>query len=120
MDNKVVKVIEDEIERQVLEIPDMQLGVDEYSTMARGISDLTKAVSEYRKETIEAEAKQAEVKRDTILNSITAGVSVGGLLLGIAEFVKRQEWIKAGFIFEETGSFCTQTMKHLFTGIFKK
>lgn len=112
------KVIRDEIERQTKELSDMN--PDDYAKMSKGIADLTKAVTDYEKSRDDAEAEKAKVKRDTILNSVTAGVSVGGLALGVAEFIKKQEWIKQGFIFEQTGSICSSTFKHIFTNIFKK
>ncbi len=114
------KVIKEEIERQTKELPDMNLGPDDYAKMSKGIADLTKAVTDYEKSRDEAEAEKAKVKRDTIINSVTASVSVGGLALGIAEFIKKQEWIKQGFIFEQTGSICSSTFKHIFSNIFKK
>ena len=114
------KVIREEIERQTKELPDMNLGPDDYAKMSKGISDLTKAVTDYEKSRDDAEAEKAKVKRDTIINSITTGVSVGGLALGIAEFIKKQEWIRQGFIFEQTGSICSSTFKHIFSNIFKK
>lgn len=114
------KVIRDEIERQTKELPDMNLGPDDYAKMSKGIADLTKAVTDYEKSRDDTEAEKAKVKRDTIFNGVTAGVSVGGLALGVAEFIKKQEWIKQGFIFEQTGSICSSTFKHIFSNIFKK
>ncbi len=114
------KVIRDEIERQTKELPDMNLGPDDYAKMSKGIADLTKAVTDYEKSRDDTEAEKAKVKRDTIINSVTAGVSIGGLTLGIAEFIKKQEWIKQGFMFEQTGSICSQTFKHIFANVFKK
>lgn len=114
------KVIRDEIERQTKELPDMNLGPDDYAKMSKGIADLTKAVTDYEKSRDDAEAEKAKVKRDTIINSVTAGVSVGGLALGVVEFIKKQDWIRQGFVFEQTGSICSQTFKHIFGGIFKK
>ena len=118
--DKFTMVIKEEIERQTKELPNMDLGPDDYAKMSKGIADLTKAVTDYEKGQAEAEAEKAKVKRDTILNSVTTGVSVGGLFLGIAEFVKKQEWIRQGFIFEQTGSICSSTFKHIFSNIFKK
>ena len=112
------KVIRDEIERQTKELPDMS--PDDYVKMSKGIADLTKAVTDYEKSRADTEAEKAKVKRDTILNGVTAGVSVGGLALGVAEFIKKQEWIRQGFVFEQTGSICSQTFKHIFSNIFKK
>lgn len=113
-------VIKEEIERQTKELPNMDLGPDDYAKMSKGIADLTKAVTDYEKGQAEAEAEKAKVKRDTILNSVTTGVSIGGLFLGIAEFIKKGEWIKQGFVFEQTGSICSTTFKHIFGSIFKK
>ena len=112
------KVIRDEIERQTKELAN--LGPDDYTKISKSVADLTKAVTDYEKSRDDAEAEKTKVKRDTILNSVTAGVSVGGLMLGIAEFVKKQEWIQQGFIFEQTGSICSSTFKHIFSNIFKK
>lgn len=114
------KVIREEIERQTKELPNMNLGANDYAQMSKGIADLTKAVTDYEKSRDDAEAEKAKVKRDTIINSVTAGVSVGGLALGVMEFIKKQDWIRQGFVFEQTGSFCSQTFKHIFGGIFKK
>ena len=114
------KVIRDEIERQTKELSNMNLGPDDYEKVSKGIADLTKAVTDYEASRNEAEAEKAKVKRDTILNSVAAGVSVGGLALGVAEFIKKQEWIRQGFVFEQTGSICSQTFKHIFGSIFKK
>lgn len=114
------KVIKEEIERQTKELPNMNLGPEDYSKMSKGIADLTKAVTDYEKSRDDAEAEKAKVKRDTIINSVTASVSVGGLFLGIAEFIKKGEWIKQGFVFEQTGSICSTTFKHIFGSIFKK
>ena len=114
------KVIREEIERQTKELPNMNLGPDDYAKMSKGIADLTKVVTDYEASRDNAEAEKAKVKRDTIVSSVTTGVSVGGLALGIAEFIKKQEWIKQGFIFEQTGSICSSTFKHIFTSIFKK
>ena len=114
------KVIRTEIERQTKELPDMNLGPDDYAKMSKGIADLTKAVTDYEASRDNAEAEKAKVKRDTIINGVTASVSVGGLFLGIAEFIKKGEWIKQGFVFEQTGSICSTTFKHIFSNIFRK
>ena len=68
----------------------------------------------------EALAAEREFKRDTIIKSLEAGVAVGGLGVTIASLISREKWLKAGFELETTGTFTVQTLKLLFSSLFKK
>ena len=68
----------------------------------------------------EALAAEREYKRDTIIKSLEAGVAVGTLGVTVANLVSREKWLRAGFELEQTGTFTVQTLKLLFSSLFKK
>ena len=120
MKAEIKEKLEDYISRQLNDIQGLAVGGDLHQTAIEDISTTVSTIQVIEKEERDILAAEREFKRDTIIKSLEAGVAVGGLGVTIASLISREKWLKAGFELEQTGTFAVQTLKLLFSSLFKK
>ena len=120
MKAEIKEKLEDYISRQLNDIQGSAVGGDLHHSAIEDISTTVSTIQAIEKDEREALAAEREFKRDTIIKSLEAGVAVGGVGVTIASLISRERWLKAGFELEQTGTFTVQTLKLLFSSLFKK
>ena len=120
MKAEIKEKLEDYMFRQLNDIQGLAVGGDLHQTAIEDISATVSTIQAIEKDEREALAAEREFKRDTIIKSLEASVAVGGLGVTIASLISREKWLKAGFELEQTGTFTVQTLKLLFSSLFKK
>lgn len=88
--------------------------------VAEGAAMFAKVLEEAENSDRENDIRYRELKRDTIFRAIESACSIGTIGLGVAAYISKEKWIKAGFQLEQTGTFTVQTFKTIFMSIFKK
>ena len=120
MREEIIKKLEDNAVYQLDNANTLAIGGELHQTAIEDIATTVSTIQSIEKEEREALAAEREFKRDTIIKSLEAGVAVGGLGVTIASLISRERWLKAGFELEQTGTFTVQTLKLLFSSLFKK
>ena len=120
MKAEIKEKLEDYISRQLNDIQGLAVGGDLHQTAIEDISTTVSTIQAIEKDEREALAAEREFKRDTIIKSLEAGVAVGTLGVTVANLVSREKWLRAGFELEQTGTFTVQTLKLLYSSLFKK
>lgn len=120
MKAEIKEKMEEYISRQLNDIQNLAVGSSSHKTAIEDIGTTVSAIQAIEKDEREALAAEREFKRDTIIKSLEAGVTVGTLGLSVASLLSREKWLKAGFELEQTGTFTVQTLKLLFNSLFKK
>ena len=120
MREEIKEKLEDYMFRQLNDIQGLAVGGEFHQSAIEDISTTVSTIQAIEKEEREALAAEREFKRDSIIKSLEAGVAVGTLGLSIANLVSRERWLQAGFELEKTGTFTVQTLKLLFSSLFKK
>jgi len=125
---KSLKVrLEKSIGCQLDKLDTMDVTTGAYKNAVEGVTELARVLEEVDNNELEHsikvsenDIKYLELKRDTIIKAIESACGIGTLGLGVATFLSREKWIKAGFQLEQTGTFTVQTFKTIFMSIFKK
>ncbi len=122
--------LEEELSRQLDELADFHVGTDEQRKAINNLEVLYRLKLEEDKLDVsyneglkknEIEEKKLEItksenqeKKDNISKDrwVKIGLEAGGLVLPLLFYGK---WMKAGFKFEETGTFVSQTFRGLFS-----
>lgn len=120
MKAEIKEKLEDYVNRQLNDIQGLAVGGELHQTAIEDISTTVLTVQAIEKDEREALAAEREFKRDTIIESLEVGAALGTLGLSIASLISREKWLKAGFELEQTGTFTVQTLKLLFSSLFKK
>ena len=120
MKTEIKEKLEDYMSRQLNDIEHLAVGGKLHQTAIKDIATTVSTIQAIKKDEREALAAEREFRRDSIIKSLEAGVAVGTLGLSIASLVSREKWLKAGFELEQTGTFTVQTLKLLFSSLFKK
>ena len=120
MREEIIKKLEDNAVYQLDNVNSLAIGGELHQTAIEDIATTVSTIQSIEKEEREALAAEREFKRDSIIKSLEAGVAVGGLGVTIASLISRERWLKAGFELEQTGTFTVQTLKLLFSSLFKK
>ena len=120
MREEIIKKLEDNVVYQLDNVNTLAIGGELHQTAIEDIATTVSTIQSIEKEEREALAAKQEYKRDTIIKSLEAGVSVATLGVTVANLVSREKWLRAGFELEKTGTFTVQTLKLLFSSMFKK
>lgn len=127
MEKDLKERLEKSICVQLVKLDNTDVTTSAYRNAVEGVTELAKVLEEADRNDLENsikisenDIKYRELKRDTIIKSIESVCSIGTLGLGVAAFLSREKWIKAGFQLEQTGTFTVQTFKTIFMSIFKK
>ena len=120
MREEIIKKLEDNAVYQLDNVNSLAIGGELHQTAIEDIATTVSTIQSIEKEEREALAAKQEFKRDTIIKSLEAGVSVATLGVTVANLVSREKWLHAGFELEKTGTFTVQTLKLLFSSMFKK
>lgn len=123
MSDKIERMLEEEIEREIEKLSSLEPWGDEYSTVVEALTKLYKLRIEETKNAKEAELKEQQIddeaelrgsqlERDTKHQYLKLGVEIAGL---ISTLLFNGVWMKRGFRFEETGSFTSTTFRTLFS-----
>ena len=120
MKAEIKEKLEDYMFRQLNDIQGLAVGGEFHQSAIEDINTTVSTIQAIEKDEREALAAEREYKRDTIIKSLEAGVAVGTLGVTVASLISREKWLKAGFELEQTGTFTVQTLKLLFSSLFKK
>lgn len=120
MKAEIKEKLEDYMSRQLNDIQGLAVGGEIHQSAIEDISTTVSTIQAIEKDEREAIAAEREFKRDTIIKSLEAGVAVGTFGVTVASLISREKWLKAGFELEQTGTFTVQTLKMLFSSLFKK
>ena len=120
MREEIIKKLEDNAVYQLDNVNSLAIGGELHQTAIEDIAATVSTIQSIEKEEREALAAEREFKRDSIIKSLEAGVSVATLGVTVANLVSREKWLRAGFELEKTGTFTVQTLKLLFSSMFKK
>lgn len=120
MREEIIKKLEDNAVYQLDNVNSLAIGGELHQTAIEDIATTVSTIQSIEKEEREALAAEREFKRDSIIKSLEAGVSVATLGVAVANLVSREKWLRAGFELEKTGTFTVQTLKLLFGTMFKK
>ena len=120
MREEIIKKLEDNAVYQLDNVNSLAIGGELHQTAIEDIATTVSTIQSIEKEEREALAAEREFKRDSIIKSLEAGVSVATLGVTVANLVSREKWLRAGFELEKTGTFTVQTLKLLFSSMFKK
>ena len=120
MKAEIKEKLENYMFRQLNDIQGLAVGGEFHQSAIEDISTTVSTIQAIEKDEREALAAKQEFKRDTIIKSLEAGVAVGTLGVTVASLISREKWLKAGFELEQTGTFTVQTLKMLFSSLFKK
>ena len=120
MREEIIKKLEDNAVYQLDNVNSLAIGGELHQTAIEDIATTVSTIQSIEKEEREALAAEREFKRDSIIKSLEAGVAVGTLGVTVASLISREKWLKAGFELEQTGTFTVQTLKLLFSSLFKK
>ena len=120
MKAEIKEKLEDYMSRQLNDIEHLAVGGELHQTAIEDIATTVSTIQAIEKDEREALTAEREFRRDSIIKSLEAGIAVGTLGLSIASLVSREKWLKAGFELEQTGTFTVQTLKLLFSSLFKK
>ena len=127
---EIKKMIDAEIAKRIEEVSKLKPGTDEYSIAVNNLAVLHRLRIDEEKIEIDSEdrrekrrieenlnndryqmdyrAKEEELKDKTVNRYWTMGLEAGMFLLTMAF---RSHWMKQGFLFEETGTFTSDTFK---------
>jgi len=113
MKKEVKKLLDQEVEKEILALKDMEPGTHEHAQGVEDAARLLTATEEAKKYEAEAHARRIEPWLGFLGSAVgTAGMLAGGIfssqaLSGVAH---------AAIEYEKTGIFATQTAKQLVTG----
>lgn len=120
MKAEIKEKLEDCLCRQLDDTQKLAVGAEFHNRAIKDIDVTVSAIQRIENDEREALAAEREYRRDTIIKSLEAGVAIGTLGVSIANFVSKEKWLRAGFELEQTGTFTVQTLKMLFSSMFKK
>lgn len=119
MKDETMRLLSEEIESEIGNLSDLEPGSDEHSKAVESLSKLYKLKIEESKNQSELEEKQKEellkqvqLKEQRIDRWVKVGVVVGELFIPLIVY---DVWMKRGFKFEETGTYCSQTFRNFFS-----
>ena len=119
MRDEIIKKLEDNAVYQLDNVNSLAIGGELHQNAIEDIATTISAIQDIEKAEREALAAKQEFKRDTIIKSL-ASVAVGTFGVTVASLISREKWLRAGFELEKTGTFTVQTLKLLFSSMFKK
>ena len=120
MRDEIIKKLEDNAVYQLDNVNSLAIGGELHQNAIEDIATTISAIQGIEKAEREALAAKQEFKRDTIIKSLEASVAVGTFGVTVASLISREKWLRAGFELEKTGTFTVQTLKLLFSSMFKK
>ena len=120
MRDEIIKKLEDNAVYQLDNVNSLAIGGELHQNAIEDIATTISAIQDIEKAEREALAARQEFKRDTIIKSLEASVAVGTFGVTVASLISREKWLRAGFELEKTGTFTVQTLKLLFSSMFKK
>ena len=120
MRDEIIKKLEDNAVYQLDNVNSLAIGGELHQNAIEDIATTISAIQDIEKVEREALAAKQEFKRDTIIKSLEASVAVGTFGVTVASLISREKWLRAGFELEKTGTFTVQTLKLLFSSMFKK
>lgn len=116
--DETMELLSEEIKSQIENLGDLEPGSEEHSKAVESLSKLYKLKIEESKNEAELVEKQkeeqfkkeqlAELKKD---RWIKVGIAAGEILIPLVLY---DIWMRRGFKFEETGSYCSQTFRNFF------
>lgn len=116
--DETMELLSEEIKSQIANLGDLEPGSEEHSKAVESLSKLYKLKIEESKNEAELVEKQkeeqfkkeqlAELKKD---RWIKVGIAAGEILIPLVLY---DIWMRRGFKFEETGSYCSQTFRNFF------
>ena len=119
MKDKTIGLLSEEIEGEIENLSSLEPGSDEHSKAVESLSKLYKLKIEESKNQSELEEKQKEellkqeqMKEQRIDRWVKVGVAACELTIPLIFY---GVWMKRGFKFEETGTFCSPTFKNFFS-----
>ena len=120
MREEIIKKLEDNAVYQLDNVNSLAIGGELHQNAIEDIATTISAIQDIEKAEREALVAKQEVKRDTIIKALEASVAVGTFGVTVASLISREKWLRAGFELEKTGTFTVQTLKLLFSSMFKK
>ena len=120
MRDEIIKKLEDNAVYQLDNVNSLAIGGELHQNAIEDIATTISAIQDIEKVERETLAAKQEFKRDTIIKSLEASVAVGTFGVTVASLISREKWLRAGFELEKTGTFTVQTLKLLFSSMFKK
>ena len=119
MKDETMRLLSEEIESEIENLSGLEPGSDEHSKAVDSLSKLYKLKIEESKNQSELEEKQKEellkkeqLREQKIDRWVKVGVVAGELTIPLVFY---GVWMKRGFKFEETGTFCSQTFRNFFS-----
>ena len=119
MKDETMRLLSEEIESEIDNLSGLEPGSDEHSKAVDSLSKLYKLKIEESKNQSELEEKQKEellkkeqLREQKIDRWVKVGVVAGELTIPLVFY---GVWMKRGFKFEETGTFCSQTFRNFFS-----
>ena len=119
MEDNTMTLLCEEIESEFENLENLDPGSEEHLKAVESLSKLYKLKIEEAKNQADLVEKQKEellkqeqAKEQRIDRWVKVGVVAGELLIPLMFYGK---WMKRGFKFEETGTFCSQTFRNFFS-----
>ncbi len=114
--NRSKDMLEEELQRGIKALGDVEPNSDQYDAIVDSISILyklkieeAKSEIEYQKELVKQELDGAKSKDERKFQYIRTGVEIG---LGLSSLMVSIWFAKKGFRFEETGTYTSQTFRN--------
>ena len=112
MDEKIKKLMEEELEQSIKDLSADEYGSEERTKRIDEITRLADAVSS-------AEKTEAEIETEKSKKKIEVAKVVTPIATGVCTLLMYGFLFKAGLKFEETGSFSSTTVRSLFTSLLR-
>ena len=119
MKNETMELLCGEIESEFEKLSNLNPGDEEHSRAVESLSKLyklkieeSKNEAELAEKRKEEELKQEQMKEQRIDRWVKVGVTAGELIIPLIFY---GTWMKRGFRFEETGTYCSQTFRNFFS-----
>ena len=103
MEEKKVRTLDNEIEDLLSYIESLNPETEEYKKVRENLENLYKLK-------IEEEKNINDRNDNKIFKFLGYGIEIGGIVLPLVFYGK---WMKTGFKFEETGTYCSKTFMNL-------
>ncbi len=109
MGGKTMELLEEEIQKEIREISQLDSGSEKKSKAIDDLSKLYKLKIEENKN--ESEINEEQLKNNRFTGYLRLGIEAGGIVLPLIFYAV---WMKRGFKFEQEGTYTSTTFRGLF------